>query len=99
MGKKEQMVWKYLLKNKLATPTEVAKATGVSYVYVTKLMKTIGTPREVFEKEVVHLPTFDEAIQRAPIRNTVNVWTDRLWQITVIIATAVVVGTWLYVGL
>ena len=39
MGKKEQKVWKYLLKNKLATPTEVAKATGVSYGYVNQLMK------------------------------------------------------------
>jgi len=42
MGKKEQKVWKYLLKNKLATPKEVAKATGVSYGYVNQLMKQIG---------------------------------------------------------
>ena len=96
MGKKEQIVWQYLVKNKLATPTEVAEATGVSYVYVTKLMKRIGTPREVWEKE---LTDFDRAITNAPIRGTVNVWTDRLWQVAVAIGVAVVIGAWFYVGL
>lgn len=96
MGKKEQIVWQYLLKNKLAKPKEVADATGVSYVYVTKLMKRIGTPREVWEKE---LTDFDRAIANAPIRDTVNVWTDRAWQFAVVIGIAVVVGAWLYVGL
>jgi hypothetical protein len=48
---KAEKVWAYLLKNKLATPAEVAKATGVSYGYVYKLMKKIGTPKEVFEEE------------------------------------------------
>lgn len=48
---KAEKVWKYLLKNKLATPAEVAKATGVSYGYVYKLMKKVGTPKEVFEQE------------------------------------------------
>lgn len=95
MGKKEQKVWKYLLKNKLATPTEVAKATGVSYGYVNQLMKRIGTPREVFEKEVVHLPTFDEAILRAPIRDNYNVWKDRAMHIGIAIAIVVVIGAWL----
>ena len=87
MGKKEQIVWQYLLKNKLATPTEVAKATGV---------KRIGTPKELWEKE---LTDFDRAIANAPIRDTVNVWTDRLWQVAVAIGVAVVIGAWLYVGL
>ena len=49
--KKKDKVWAYLLKNKTATPAEVAKATGVSYPYVYKLMKSIGTPKEVFEAE------------------------------------------------
>ena len=48
---KKEKVWAYLLKNKLATRKEVANATGVSYTYVNKLMKSIGTPREVFEQE------------------------------------------------
>jgi hypothetical protein len=48
---KAEKVWAYLLKNKLATPAEVAKATGVSYGYVYKLMKKVGTPKEVFEEE------------------------------------------------
>ena len=48
---KKEKVWAYLLKNKLATGKEVAKATGVSYTYVNKLMKSIGTPREIFEQE------------------------------------------------
>ena len=96
MGKKEQIVWQYLLKNKLATPTEVAKATGVSYGYANQLMKRIGTPKELWEKE---LTDFDRAIANAPIRDTVNVWTDRLWQIAVAIGVAVVIGAWLYVGL
>ena len=46
-----EKVWKYLLKNKLATPAEVSKATGVSYGYVYKLMNKIGTPKEVFVQE------------------------------------------------
>ena len=81
---KAEKVWKYLLKNKLATPTQVAKATGVSYGYVHKLMSTIGTPREVIEAEerakedartvkmlkarAKNQSTFDTAIANAPIR-------------------------------
>jgi hypothetical protein len=48
---KAEQVWEYLLKNKLATTKEVSKATGVSYTYVHKLMKGIGTPQEVFKAE------------------------------------------------
>ena len=50
-SKKAEKVWKYLLKNTLATPTQVAKATGVSYGYAHKLMSKTSTPREVFEAE------------------------------------------------
>ena len=97
MGKKEQKVWKYLLKNKLATPTEVAKATGVSYGYANQLMKRIGTSREIFEKDTIqaHLPTFDEAILRAPIRDNYDVWKDRAMHIGIAIAIMVVIGAWL----
>ena len=48
---KKEKVWAYLLKNKLATAKEVAKATGVSYTYVNKLMNSIGTPKEIFQQE------------------------------------------------
>ena len=54
MGKKmtkSEKVWAYLLENKLASTAEVAKATGVSYGYTYKLMKKIGTPKEVFKAE------------------------------------------------
>jgi len=54
---KAEKVWAYLLKNKLATPAEVAKATGVSYGYVYKLMKKVGTPKEVFVAEAKEAET------------------------------------------
>ena len=50
-GQKADAVWAYLVANPLARPAEVAKATGVSYGYVYKLMSKVGTPREVFEAE------------------------------------------------
>lgn len=54
---KADAVWAYLVANPLARPAEVAKATGVSYAYAYKLLKKVGTPREVFEAEaaVTHL--------------------------------------------
>ena len=50
---KADKVWAYLIKNPLATATEVAKATGVSYGYAHKLKSKIGTPKEVFEMEAM----------------------------------------------
>ena len=50
-SKKADKVWRYLLKNKTATASEVAKACKVSYGYAHKLMGKIATPKEVFEKE------------------------------------------------
>ena len=79
-----------LQKNKLATPTEVAKATGVSYGYANQLMKRIGT-QEVFEKNWF-IYQFDEAILRAPIRDNYNVWKDRAMHRKDIIAIVVVIG-------
>lgn len=48
---KADAVWAYLVEHKTATPAQVAKATGVSYGYVYKLMQKIGTPKEVFIAE------------------------------------------------
>lgn len=50
-GQKADAVWAYLVSNPLARPSEVSKATGVSYGYVYNLMSKVGTPREVFEAE------------------------------------------------
>tara|TARA_R100000329_G_scaffold56096_2_gene50866 strand:- start:186 stop:491 length:306 start_codon:yes stop_codon:yes gene_type:complete len=97
MGKKAEVVWKYLLDNRLATPSQVSKDTGVSYAYVQKLMGTIGTPKEIFEAEAKAQSDFDKAIVNAPIRpNTVNVWKDRVLQILVVVAITIVIGSWLY---
>tara|TARA_R100001463_G_scaffold135820_1_gene199775 strand:+ start:258 stop:593 length:336 start_codon:yes stop_codon:yes gene_type:complete len=106
MSKKEK-VWKHLIANPLATPKEVAEKVGCTANYVHHLKSTIGTPREVFEAEAKAkaekatsmFTDFDRAIANAPIRDTVNVWTDRLWQVAVAIGVAVVIGAWLYVGL
>ena len=55
MGRKKmtkaEKVWAYLLKNRLASPKEVSTATGVSYGYTYKLMKKVGTPKEVFAQD------------------------------------------------
>ncbi len=48
---KAEKVWKYKIKNPDATGREIAMATKTSPSYVSNLMKKIGTPKEVFEKE------------------------------------------------
>ena len=58
-SKKADKVWRYLLKNKTATASEVAKACKVSYGYAYKLMSKVSTPREVFEKEANKLDRCD----------------------------------------
>ena len=50
MTKKEK-VWKYLLKNPLASSKQIAKAVGCTTHYAASLKKKTGTPKEVFEKE------------------------------------------------
>ena len=52
-GTKQEAVWKYIVSNPLARPAEVALETGVSYQYAAALVRKIGTPREVFEKEAI----------------------------------------------
>jgi len=42
--KKSELVWNYVLKNRLATVAEVARETGVSYPYTRRLMRSVGTP-------------------------------------------------------
>ena len=54
--KKSELVWAYLVKHPLAKPSEVAKATGVSYALAHACKKKIGTPKEVFEKEAAVAP-------------------------------------------
>jgi len=48
---KQEKVWAYAIKHKTASAAQVSKATGVSYAYTYKLLKKVGTPKEVFEAE------------------------------------------------
>jgi len=48
----EERVWKYLLTDKLATAEQVAINCDVPLEFAQKLIAKIGTPREVFVKEV-----------------------------------------------
>ena len=52
MTDKEVKVNKYLLKNPLATVTQISKATKVSKSYAHKIRGKISTPREVIEREM-----------------------------------------------
>ena len=60
---KKERVWKYVLKNRLATPKEVAKACNVSYGYALKLINASGTPKEVIEKELNVQPVVTETFK------------------------------------
>jgi len=44
-------IWAYKIKHPTAKAREIADATNTSYGYVYTLLKKIGTPDEVFEKE------------------------------------------------
>ena len=48
---KEEKIWAYKVKHPEASSSEIAKATKTSYGYVWKLMKKVGTPKEVLEAE------------------------------------------------
>lgn len=113
--KKSDVVWKYLLKNKLATPAQVARATGVSYAYAYKLMKNIGTPREVFEAEALieakakikdiqkekEQNDFEKSILSAPVRQPVTLkpWTGAIVQILLMLVIVCILSVWLYTAL
>ena len=53
MAKKDKAnkIWAYKIKHPTAKTREIADATNTSYGYVYKLLKKIGTPKEVFEQE------------------------------------------------
>jgi len=60
---KAEKVWAYALKHKTASAAKVSKATGVSYAYTYKLLRKVGTPKEVFEQELQNtnpVPTVKE---------------------------------------
>jgi hypothetical protein len=102
--KKSDKVWKYLLKNKLATPAQVARATGVSYAYAHKLMKNIGTPREVFEAEALKEQNdFEKSILSAPVREPMSIERKALKILSIqAVLTVAIVGVilvWLYTAL
>jgi hypothetical protein len=44
-------IWAYKVENPTEKAREIADATNTSYGYVHRLLKKIGTPDEVFEKE------------------------------------------------
>ena len=48
---KEEKVWKFLIKEPLASAKEVADKVGCSVKYVYTLKKKVGTPQEVFKAE------------------------------------------------
>jgi transposase-like protein len=91
-AKKAELVWAYVLDNKLATSQEVAKATGVSDAYAYKLMRKIGTPREVFEKEAA-LPLVAQKEDRLLDDDDD---TYRWLQLTFLIAIAAVITAWVF---
>ena len=92
-GEKRVAVWLYLVDNKLATPSEVAKATGVSYAYAHKLMGKIGTPREVFEKEA-KAPLVAE--RDAGLLDVDDDSSSRWLQVTFLIAIVAVIVAWVF---
>jgi len=55
--KKEEKIWAYKVKHPEASNSEIAKATKTSYGYVWKLMKKVGTPKEVLEAEELRKAT------------------------------------------
>ena len=94
-AKKAELVWAYVLKNKLATSQEVAKATGVSDAYAYQLMRKIGTPREVFEKEA-RVPRIDERDIALHVGQDDDLHSPSWLQIAFLIAIAGIVTAWVF---
>ena len=65
MTKDKEKIWKYMLNNRLATAEEVSKATKISLKVIHHVMKSIGTPKHVIEKEIKEnrLALLKEAIE------------------------------------
>ena len=60
-------VWKLLLKDPLMPNRIVADKVGCSINYVSKLRQSVGTPKEVFQKEEA-----DKMFNRSEILKTAN---------------------------
>ena len=65
--KKKDKVWKLLLKDPLMPNRIVADKVGCSINYVSKLRESVGTPKEVFQKEEA-----DKMFNRSEILKTAN---------------------------
>ena len=52
MIKDKEKIWNYLLDNRLATAEEVSKNVKVNLSTVRRVMKSIGTPKHIIEKEI-----------------------------------------------
>ena len=53
LSKKEERAWEYILRNRTAEAAEIATACEVSLKFAQQCLDRIGTPREVFEAELV----------------------------------------------
>jgi len=53
MSKKEERAWEYILQHRTANAEDIAAACGVSLKFAQQCIDRIGTPREVFERELV----------------------------------------------
>ena len=66
----ERAVWEYLLKNKTASALDVAINCSSSVEFAQRCIDRIGTPREVFEKELLQGLREDEMNQRREVKPT-----------------------------
>jgi hypothetical protein len=71
---KEEKIWAYKVKHPEASNSEIAKATKTSYGYVWKLMKKVGTPKEVLERG--YLMNSQPVDQAAGITDIEPDWVD-----------------------
>ena len=53
LSKKEERAWEYILRNRTAEAADIATACEVSLKFAQQCLDRIGTPREVFEAELV----------------------------------------------
>jgi len=70
MTAEETRVWKYLLENPLAKAGDVAMNCDVHVDFAQQCIDRIGTPREVFERELLQGLREDEMNQRREVKPT-----------------------------
>lgn len=70
MTAEETRVWKYLLANPLAKAGDVAMNCDVHVDFAQQCIDRIGTPREVFERELLQGLREDEMNQRREVKPT-----------------------------